>query len=93
MKTCTDGPTVSLSTHQVLRAVQLVCGGGAACDERLEHAAHHHRLHVLRHRLVVPRGEVIAEARFVWKQQGRRQGETTDHTGGGLVIRERELLT
>lgn len=72
-------------THQVLGAVQLVRGGGAARDERLEHAAHHHCLHVLRHRLVVPRGEVIAEACLVWKQQGDGGGETTDHTGGKEV--------
>lgn len=61
--------------------MQLVCGGGAAGDEGLEHASHHHRLHVLRHRLVVPRGEVVPEARFVWKSTGEA-GETTDHTGG-----------
>ena len=58
------------TTHQVLWAVQLVCGRGAAGDEGLEHAAHHHRLHVLGHGLVVPRGEVVPEACLVWKQQG-----------------------
>lgn len=56
------------ATHQVLRTVQLVRGGGAARDERLEHAAHHHRLHVLGHRLVVACGEVVAEARLVWAE-------------------------
>lgn len=65
-------------THQVLGAVQLVRGGGAARDERLEHAAHHHRLHVLGHRLVVASGEVVAEARLVWgggvDREGRREG-------------------
>lgn len=60
----------SHTTHQVLRAVQLVCGGGAAGDEGLEHTSHHHRLHILRDRLVVPCGEVVPEARLVWKQQG-----------------------
>lgn len=60
-------------------------GGGAAGDEGLEHASHHHRLHILCHRLVVTRGEVVPEARLVWKQQGEA-GETMDHTrGGGLV--------
>lgn len=61
---------ISHPTHQVLGAVQLVCGRGAAGDEGLEHAAHHHRLHILGHGLVVPRGEVVPEARLVWKQQG-----------------------
>lgn len=63
-------------THQVLRAVQLVSGGGAARDERLEHAAHHHRLHVLGHRLVVACGEVVAEARLVWAERlgGAKRG-------------------
>lgn len=55
------------AAHQVLGTVQLVSGGRAAGDERLEHAAHHHRLHVLRQRLVVPRGEVVPKARLVWK--------------------------
>lgn len=55
-------------THQVLGAVQLVRGGGAPRDERLEHAAHHHRLHVLGHRLVVACGEVVAEACLVWSE-------------------------
>lgn len=54
------------ATHQVLRTVQLVRGGGTAGDEGLEHAAHHHRLHVLCHGLVVPRGEVVPKARLVW---------------------------
>lgn len=73
-------------------------GGGAAGDEGLEHARHHHRLHVLCHRLVVPGGEVVPEARLVWKRQ-RRVGESTDHTGrigggGGVSQRgERTLLT
>lgn len=59
-------------------------GGGAARDERLEHAPHHHRLHVLGQGLVVARREVVAEARLVWKQQGGR-GDP-DHTGSGLAI-------
>lgn len=65
-----DGNTISHPTHQVLGAVQLMCGRGAAGDEGFEHAAHHHRLHILGHRLVVPCGEVIPKARLVWKQQG-----------------------
>lgn len=69
----TDGPMTPLHTHQVFGAVQLVRGRGAASDERLEHAAHHHRLHVLSQRLVVPRGEIVAKARLVWKQQGRQE--------------------
>lgn len=69
-------------THQVLRAVQLVRGGRTAGNQGLEHAAYHHSLHILGHRLVVPCGEVIPKACLVWKQQA---GETTDHTGDGLV--------
>lgn len=46
-----------------------MCGGGTAGDEGLEHASHHHRLHILRYRLVVPRGEVVPKARLVWKRQ------------------------
>ena len=61
---------MSHASHQVLGAVQLVCGGGTAGDEGLEHAAHHHRLHVLGNRLVVPRGEVVPEAGLVWITQG-----------------------
>lgn len=57
---------VSAPTHQVLRTVQLVRGGGTAGDEGLEHASHHHRLHSLCHGLVVPRGEVVPKARLVW---------------------------
>ncbi len=60
-----DGQMISHTTHQVLWAVQLVRGGGAAGDEGLEHASHHHRLHILGHGLVVPRGEVVPEARLV----------------------------
>lgn len=64
---------ISAPTHQVLWAVQLMCGRGTAGDEGLEHAAHHHCFHVLCQRLVVPSGEVVPEARLVWKQQeGRR---------------------
>lgn len=71
--------------------MQLVRGRGAAGDERLEHAAHHHRLHVLGHGLVVPRGEVVPEARLVWRKAAGR--ESADHTVGGLVSEERTLLT
>lgn len=63
------GRAISRTTHQVFRTVQLMCGGGTAGDEGLEHASHHHRLHILRYRLVVPRGEVVPKARLVWKQQ------------------------
>ena len=62
--------TTSQTTHQVLWAVELMCGRGTACDEGLEHAAHNHRLHVLCYRFVVPCGEVVPETRLVWKQQG-----------------------
>lgn len=67
--------------------MQLVRGRGAAGDEGLEHAAHNHRLHVLGHRLVVPRGEVVPEARLVWKQEGG----TTNHTGGGSGRRGEDI--
>lgn len=59
-----------------------MCGGGTAGDEGLEHASHHHSLHILRYRLVVSRGEVIPKARLVWKRQ-RSGGETTDNTEEG----------
>lgn len=61
-----------------------MCGGGAARYKRLEHAPHHHRLHVLGQGLVVARCEVVTEARLVWKQQGGRRDP--DHTGSGLAI-------
>ena len=57
-------------TDQVLGAVQLVGGGGTACDQGLEHAAHHHRLHALGQRLAIPRREVVPEARLVWAEAG-----------------------
>lgn len=80
-----DGAMVSRLTHQVLGAVQLVCSRGAAGDKGLKHAAHHHCLHVLRQRLVVPCGEVVTKARLVWKQQeGRKRPWMI--TGGSLVI-------
>ena len=71
----------SHAAHQVLRAVQLVRGRGAAGDERLEHAAHHHRLHVLGHGLVVPRGEVVPEARLVWRGGRQEEREHGSHSG------------
>lgn len=82
----------SHTTHQVLGAVQLVCGRSAAGDEGLEHAAHHHRLHVLGHRLVVPRGEVVPEASLVWKQQGGGRDHGS-HSGWFSQQGWRTLLT
>lgn len=73
----------ALAAHQVLGAVQLVCGGGAAGDEGLEHAAHHDRLHVLGHGLVVPRGEVVPEAGLVWNEEGRGGRDHGSHSEGG----------
>lgn len=84
-------PRFPHTTHQVLGAVQLVCGRGAAGDEALEHAAHHHRLHVLGHGLVVARGEVVPEARLVWKQQGSGR-EHGSHRGGGLVSEGEDII-
>lgn len=83
---------ISHPTHQVLGAVQLVCGRGAAGDEGLEHAAHHHRLHILGHGLVVPRGEVVPEARLVWKQQGGGRDHGS-HRGRVQSAGGRTLLT
>lgn len=78
-----QGRVISCATHQVFWTVQLMCGGGTAGDEGLEHASHHHRLHILRYRLVVPRGEVVPKARLVWKRQRSGGGETTDNTEEG----------
>lgn len=72
----------SRATHQVFGTVQLMCGGGTAGDEGLEHAPHHHRLHVLRDRLVVPRGEVVPKAGLVWKRQ-QSGGRPRITRGGG----------
>lgn len=56
-------------SHQVLRTVKLMCSGGTSCDERLEHAAHHHSLHALGQRLVSSSGEVVPEASLVCKHK------------------------
>lgn len=58
-----------LSAYQVFWAVELMCSGCTASDQRLEHGTHNNTFYTLGCRLVVHCGEVIPKSSLICKIQ------------------------
>lgn len=79
------------ASHQILRAVQFVCGWSAACDEGLEHGTDDNAFHILGCGFVVHCGEVISKTSLVWNAKEPIKGSFHQATQFKEVLGTQEL--